>query len=65
MSLPEMLAPGRDEAGGCPTEEAWGPSVGVAGTEEAGEADSTIHMRWERVATSLATVWANVEDGLT
>lgn len=26
---------------------------------------STTHIRWERVATSLATVWASVESGLT
>lgn len=34
---------------------------GVGGPEDAGEGASTIHIRWERVATSLATVCARVE----
>jgi hypothetical protein len=34
---------------------------GVAGEEGDGEADSTTHIRCDRVATSLATVWARVE----
>lgn len=38
-----------------------GPRRGVAGALGLGEADSTTHMRWERVATSLATVCARVE----
>lgn len=38
---------------------AW--SRGVAGALGAGEAESTIHMRCELVATSFATVWARVE----
>jgi len=46
--------------------DTWvGVSSGVAGADGEGEADSTIHMRWECVATSLATVWARVEYGLT
>lgn len=39
--------------------------AGVEGPEDAGEGVSTIHMRCERVATSLATVWASVLKGLT
>lgn len=38
-----------------------GPSRGVAGALGEGLADSTTHIRWERVATSLATVPARVE----
>lgn len=34
---------------------------GVGGPEDAGDGASTIHMRWERVATSFATVCARVE----
>jgi hypothetical protein len=37
-----------------------GVSPGVGGPEEEGEGPSTTHMRCERVATSLATVWASV-----
>lgn len=37
---------------------------GVGGPDDAGDGASTIHMRWERVATSLATVWARVEYGV-
>jgi hypothetical protein len=43
---------------------AWvidGVASGVAGAEGDGEAASTTHIRWERVATSLATVCARVE----
>jgi len=40
-----------------------GVEAGVGGPEDAGEGVSTIHMRWERVATSFATVWARVEYG--
>ncbi len=36
-------------------------SSGVAGALGEGEADSTTHMRWDFVATSLATVWPRVE----
>lgn len=39
----------------------WGPIKGVAGAEGEGDADSTTHIRCDRVATSLATVWARVE----
>lgn len=39
--------------------------AGVEGPEEAGEGVSTTHMRWERVATSFATVWASVLKGFT
>ena len=45
----------------------WGPAgwlgwrSGVAGALGEGEADSTTHMRWDFVATSLATVWPRVE----
>lgn len=42
---------------------AWMP--GEAGTEAEGDGASTIHMRWDRVAQSLATVWARVEKGVT
>lgn len=42
-----------------------GPRRGVAGALGLGDADSTTHMRCECVATSLATVWARVEYGLT
>lgn len=38
-----------------------GCNAGVEGPEEEGLGLSTTHMRWERVATSLATVWASVE----
>jgi hypothetical protein len=31
-------------------------AAGVGGPDDAGEGLSTIHMRWERVATSFATV---------
>jgi len=41
----------------------WKPGLG--GTEPAGDGLSTIHMRWERVATSFATVWARVLIGVT
>lgn len=54
-------------------EEAWlevGASVaewmdGVGGPEEAGDAGSVIHKRWDLVATSFATVYARVECGVT
>jgi hypothetical protein len=39
--------------------------AGVEAPEEAGEGVSTTHMRCDRVATSLATVWARVLKGLT
>lgn len=42
-----------------------GPMSGVAGAEGDGDDDSTTHMRWDLVATSLATVCASVEYGLT
>lgn len=38
-----------------------GARRGVAGALGEGDADSTTHMRWELVATSLATVCASVE----
>ena len=38
---------------------------GVGGPEETGETGSVIHIRWDLVATSLATVWARVERGVT
>ena len=38
-----------------------GASSGVAGADGDGEADSTTHIRWDFVATSLATVDARVE----
>lgn len=37
-----------------------GVIAGVEGPDEAGDGASTTHMRWERVATSLATVCASV-----
>jgi hypothetical protein len=42
-----------------------GAMAGVGGPDDAGEGASTTHIRWERVATSLATVCARVEYGLT
>lgn len=42
-----------------------GVAAGVGGPDDAGDGVSTTHMRWERVATSLATVWARVEKGFT
>lgn len=42
-----------------------GIRAGDAGTDDAGEAVSTTHMRCERVATSLATVCASVLYGVT
>lgn len=42
-----------------------GVASGVAGVDGDGEAASTTHILWERVARSLATVWARVEYGLT
>lgn len=44
--------------------KAWvidGVAKGVAGVDGDGEAASTTHIRCERVATSLATVWAREE----
>lgn len=49
----------RERGGGAVVEE--GLRLGDGGTELAGDGDSTIHMRCERVATSLATVWASVD----
>jgi len=57
---------GFDPIGGART--AWlmdGVARGVAGVDGDGEADSTTHIRCALVATSLATVWARVEYGLT
>ena len=59
--LAVLLVPVDDVRGG---PEGWiGWRRGVAGAlgEGEGEADSTTHMRWERVATSLATVCPRVE----
>lgn len=56
------LEPG---VGGLPAKVIEGVERGVAGFEGDGDADSTTHIRWERVATSRATVCANVEYGLT
>ena len=42
-----------------------GWKLGLGGTEPAGDGLSTIHMRWERVATSFATVCARVLTGVT
>jgi hypothetical protein len=41
-----------------------GVAAGVGGPEDAGDGVSTTHIRWERVATSLATVCARVENGV-
>ncbi len=38
-----------------------GVARGVAGVDGDGDAASTTHILCERVATSLATVWASVE----
>lgn len=43
--------------------EAWIPGLG--GTLVDGDGASTIHIRWERVAHSLATAWASVLKGVT
>lgn len=48
-------------AGTEPPEKPCGASNGVAGVDGDGEADSTTHMRWDLVATNLATVCASVE----
>lgn len=48
--------------GGAVTE---GARCGEGGIEDVGEGASTIHMRWERVATIFAMVWARVLVGLT
>jgi hypothetical protein len=76
VKRPEMRAPGRAAAetgkallsGGDVGFElastAWvmdGVAKGVAGWEGDGDADSTTHILWLRVATNLATVWARVE----
>ena len=42
--------------GGGPPGKLPGPVKGVAGPVGEGDADSTTHMRWDLVATSLATV---------
>lgn len=42
---------------------AWTPGLG--GTLVDGDGASTIHIRCERVAHSLATVWASVLNGVT
>lgn len=42
-----------------------GVESGVGGLDGEGEDDSTIHIRWDLVATNFATVCANVEYGLT
>lgn len=42
-----------------------GVIAGVEGPDEAGDGASTTHMRWERVATSFATVCASVLYGFT
>ncbi len=39
--------------------------VGKGVADGDGDAASTTHIRCERVATSLATVWASVEKGVT
>ena len=40
-------------------------SDGVGGPDEEGDTGSVIHMRWDLVATSFATVCARVESGVT
>jgi hypothetical protein len=70
LSLPDIRAPtmaaagiagdGGPPGGGAPV-KLWGPASGVAGALGEGDADSTTHMRCDRVATSLATVCASVE----
>lgn len=59
---PECTA-GRGVMGDGRTKEA-GVRAGVDGPEDDGDGLSTTHMRWERVATSFATVWASVLYGL-
>jgi hypothetical protein len=78
VSFPEIRAPGRaaaetegnagerdGEAGPCGVARTAGTAAGVAGVDGEGEALSTTHILWLVVATSLATVWARVEYGLT
>ena len=43
----------------------WCPMPGLGGTLAEGDGSSTIHIRWERVAHSFATVWASVLKGVT
>jgi hypothetical protein len=72
VNRPDKRAPGRDAAGTVPNADPGrrgdsgaeprlgartvGASSGVAGADGDGDADSTTHMRWDWVATSLATV---------
>lgn len=65
-TVPEALpVAGWEGCGGIAVVKPWGPIRGVAGAEGEGDADSTTHIRCERVATNFATVWANVEYGFT
>lgn len=74
LSFPDIRAPTMADAGteaaiwgeggatgGVPCVKLDGPVNGVSGAVGDGDADSTTHMRCDLVATSLATVWANVE----
>jgi hypothetical protein len=60
---PECI-PGRGVIGDGGTRVA-GPRAGVGGPDDEGDGLSTTHIRWERVATSFATVCARVLYGLT
>lgn len=77
-SLPERRAPAIADAGTAAAVTGDGGATlvaalvkpcgairGVAGAEGEGDADSTTHIRCDLVATSLATVCARVEYGLT
>lgn len=70
VSLPDSREPAKAEAGtaaagagddGAAPADGCAASKGVAGADGEGEADSTTHMRWDLVATSLATVCARLE----
>lgn len=67
-SLPDKLREDEwpcEDDGGLKGGTWWCEPPGLGGTLEEGEGASTIHMRCERVAQSLATVWARVEKGVT
>jgi hypothetical protein len=59
----DMLAEGSGVIGEGGTRMA-GVAAGVGGPDDAGDGVSTTHIRWERVATSFATVCASVENGV-
>lgn len=59
---PKVVPGGEDcGAGFDPGTATGGAGDGVGGVGGDGDDGSTTHIRWDRVATSLATVWANDE----